>query len=87
MTGILAAATSPTAEGDSVVVLLLAAAGLLVSYAVSIRRNPWVKCRRCNGAPRRQGWFYTHAHGFCGKCGGSGQKPRWGSRVFGRDQL
>jgi hypothetical protein len=44
--------------------------------------NPWVKCSKCQGKPKHQGWAYSYAHHFCSKCGGSGQQVRLGRKLF-----
>ena len=51
-------------------------------YVISLMLNPWVKCSKCHGKPKSQGWFYSYAHHICSKCGGSGQQPRLGRRLF-----
>ncbi|HEU4491244.1 MAG TPA: hypothetical protein VFR74_10260 [Jiangellales bacterium] len=62
---------------------LILFAVLGMGYLVSLRLNPWVKCSRCRGTPRRRGWMYMYAHHICPKCGGSGQQLRMGRKVLG----
>jgi DnaJ-class molecular chaperone len=53
-----------------------------ITYVVSLMLNPWVKCSKCQGKPKHQGWAYSYAHHFCSKCGGSGQQVRLGRKLF-----
>ena len=46
---------------------------VLVTYVVSLTLNPWVKCSKCHGKPKKQGSLFSYAHHICDKCGGSGQ--------------
>lgn len=64
-----------------VAVLVLA---LMISYVVSLSRNPWRPCRWCNGKPDRRGWFYFWSWGRCTHCNGEGRKLRFGRRVWDR---
>jgi DnaJ-class molecular chaperone len=50
---------------------------------VSLMLNPWVKCSKCQGKPKQQGWAFSYAHHFCDKCGGKGQQVRFGRKLFG----
>jgi DnaJ-class molecular chaperone len=52
------------------------------TYAASLNLNPWVKCSKCHGKQKAQGWVYSHAHHGCPKCGGTGRQVRWGYKVF-----
>ena len=63
------------------IVLLL---GLIVIgvYAGSLVLNPWVKCSKCHGKQKEQGWIFNRAHHSCSKCGGTGRQERWGHKVF-----
>lgn len=63
--------------------LLAVGAVLLVSYFVSLRLNPWVKCSKCHGQPKSQGSLFSYAHHQCDKCGGKGQQVRFGRKLFG----
>jgi hypothetical protein len=69
-------------RGISVELLVLGVVVWLVSWAVSLRLNPWVKCSKCGGQPKKQGAFYSYAHHSCDKCGGKGQQVRFGRRLF-----
>jgi DnaJ-class molecular chaperone len=51
-------------------------------YVISLMLNPWVQCSKCHGKPKSQGWLYSYAHHICSKCGGSGQQPRLGLKLF-----
>ena len=55
---------------------------VLVTYVVSLMFNPWVKCSKCHGKPKKQGFLFSYAHNICDKCGGSGQQVRFGRRLF-----
>jgi Zn finger protein HypA/HybF involved in hydrogenase expression len=67
-------------EGFLLVLILI---GLIcVGYYFSLRRNPWVTCRRCHGKPRKQGWLFSHAHHTCPRCQGTGQQIRLGRRLL-----
>jgi hypothetical protein len=52
-------------------------------YVASLFLSPYVKCSRCKNKPKRRGWVFSYAHHVCPKCGGTGQQPRFGSRVPG----
>ena len=58
--------------------------GLIVIgvYAGSLVLNPWVKCSKCHGKQKEQGWIFNRAHHSCSKCGGTGRQERWGHKVF-----
>jgi len=62
---------------------LILFAVLGMGYLISLRLNPWVKCSKCHGTPRRRGWMYMYSHHICPKCGGSGQQLRMGRKVLG----
>jgi DnaJ-class molecular chaperone len=55
---------------------------VILGYIVSLKINPWVKCSRCGGNPKKTGSVFGYAHHFCPKCKGTGQQPRLGSRLF-----
>jgi hypothetical protein len=60
--------------------LILLFVVLVGTWVASLFLNPWVKCSKCQGKPKSQGWLYSYAHHFCKKCGGTGQQVRWGSK-------
>ena len=56
----------------------------LVVWWLSLIVYPWKKCARCKGGgkkfnPLSLGRQNTHRN--CGRCGGSGRLPRWGTRT------
>ena len=59
---------------------------LIGGYVLSLKLNPWVRCSRCNNNPKRKGWVFGYAHHICPKCQGTGQQPRFGSRLISRDR-
>lgn len=63
--------------------LLALALIVLAGYRVSLWIWPQTYCRRCSGKGRNAG-STRRRFGACGKCGGSGRKPRLGNRVLGR---
>ena len=71
-------------RGDAVVELILVAVvGILIAvYGVSLHLNPWVKCSKCHGKQKFQGWAFGHAHHGCPKCKGTGRQVRWGYKFF-----
>ena len=68
-------------RGDTVEVIVVLAL-VIVGYVVSLKLNPYVKCSRCKNSPRKKGLVFGYAHHICSKCQGTGQQPRFGSRVF-----
>jgi hypothetical protein len=69
-------------QGDVMELFLLLFIGI-ITYLVSLRLNPWVKCSKCQGKPKQQGWTYRYAHHSCDKCGGKGQQVRFGRKLLG----
>jgi hypothetical protein len=66
---------------------LKVAAGLLIFaglYYVSIRFHPYTACGRCKKRRGKNAGSTSRFWGNCGACGGSGQKERWGVRLFFR---
>ena len=55
---------------------------LIGGYYLSLKLNPWVKCRKCGGQPRVKAWAFGHAHHTCPNCNGTGQQIRWGYKFF-----
>ncbi len=53
-----------------------------VGYYGSLLLNPWVRCSKCHGNPRREGWLFRRAHHICPKCRGTGQQLRLGRRLL-----
>jgi DnaJ-class molecular chaperone len=72
--------SSSTTTVDSTLALALAAFSV---YFVSLILNPWVKCAKCGGKPKSQGWAFSYAHHLCSKCRGTGQQVRFGRRLLG----
>ena len=73
---------SRPATGVTSVELFVLGVAVLVTYVVSLTLNPWVKCSKCHGKPKKQGSLFSYAHHICDKCGGSGQQVRFGRRLF-----
>jgi hypothetical protein len=71
--------------GGVLVVLVLVAA-IAVAYGVSLRINPWRKCRWCKGRGKHDDRLFKWAHGLCSHCGGAGRWPRLGVRLFRNDE-
>jgi hypothetical protein len=65
----------------TLIVLALLAAGL---YRLSLWRNPSRPCHLCHEKGKRRGSVLTYTRGYCWGCGGSGWKPRAGTRVLAR---
>jgi hypothetical protein len=65
--------------GVLVVIALLCGAG----YYVSLRVWPSTYCRGCKGGGRNAG-STRKRFGTCRRCGGSGRKPRLGTRMLER---
>lgn len=55
---------------------------LILGWVGSLWINPWVKCSRCGGNPKKKGFLFSNAHHFCPKCKGTGQQLRFGRKVF-----
>jgi len=51
-------------------------------YYLSLVFNPMVKCSKCHGKPRPQGWVFSYAHHVCPKCDGTGQQVRLGRKLL-----
>jgi hypothetical protein len=73
---------SQPGTGVTSVELFVLGVAVLVTYVVSLTLNPWVKCSKCHGKPKKQGSLFSYAHHICDKCGGSGQQVRFGRRYF-----
>ncbi len=65
------------------VVLIVVALACGLGYYVSLRIWPETFCRRCNGGGRNAG-SSRKRFGKCGRCGGTGRKPRLGTRMLER---
>jgi DnaJ-class molecular chaperone len=70
--------------GDTVtaLIVLLLIAIVIGGYAASLKLNPWVKCSKCHGKQRAQGWVFSNTHHNCPKCGGTGRQVRLGRKLF-----
>ncbi len=53
-------------------------------YVLSLKINPYTRCSRCNGNPRKKGLLFRYAHHSCSKCNGLGQQRRLGHRILFR---
>lgn len=62
--------------------LVLLGLGLMLSYGVSLWRNPWRACHWCGGHPKRRGWAFWWSRGLCRHCNGTGRKTRFGRKVY-----
>ncbi|WP_157249710.1 hypothetical protein [Nonomuraea typhae] len=60
----------------------LVVAGLVLGYRYSLKRHPYVYCRRCNGTGARRSRIYAHSFGICPNCDGSGHRLRLGARLL-----
>jgi late competence protein required for DNA uptake (superfamily II DNA/RNA helicase) len=63
-------------------VLALLAVALLVVYRASLKRHPYVDCRRCKGTGERRSRLFAHSFGYCPDCVGTGRKVRAGARLL-----
>lgn len=61
------------------ILLIIAIAGGIYGY--SLWRHPYTPCKRCRGGDVNNPIWRT-AFGNCWKCGGRGQFPRLGVRIF-----
>ena len=64
-------------------VVLIIAAVFAAGYWVSLRIWPETYCRRCEGGGKNAGSNRVR-FGRCRKCGGTGSKPRLGTRLLRR---
>ncbi len=64
--------------------LALAAAAVIgaVVYGISLQWRPWWPCRPCRGTGKTRDRIWKRARGTCRACGGKGQRPRLGIRIF-----
>jgi hypothetical protein len=73
--------TTPSAEGTSVLILIVVlAVGL---YAGTCYLWPYTSCRRCHGGGKVRSPFGTMWRK-CTRCTGDGQRLRMGGWLFGR---
>ncbi|HET9969818.1 MAG TPA: hypothetical protein VFQ68_16405 [Streptosporangiaceae bacterium] len=63
--------------------VLVVALVLGAAYVVSLKIWPETYCRRCEGGGRNAG-SNRKRFGRCRACGGSGRKPRLGTRMITR---
>ena len=61
--------------------LLVLAVILALVWAVDVALNPKAPCRRCEGHRGRHGLSRPKAYGDCGKCGGRGERVRFGAKA------
>lgn len=62
--------------------LLVIVAILIAGYVISLKLNPFVRCSRCNGNPRKKGLVFRYSHHTCSKCNGLGQQRRLGHKIL-----
>jgi DnaJ-class molecular chaperone len=53
-----------------------------LGYYLSLKVHPQVKCKRCDGSNRHYDLVYSGRRTLCPACGGSGRRPRLGTRLF-----
>jgi hypothetical protein len=66
--------------------LILAAAGLFISYLASLRLHPRIRHGRCGGTGEHRGAIFTWTHRKCGGCNG-GRLIRWGAGQWGAGHI
>lgn len=54
----------------------------LVSYIISLFLHPRRACWACRGTARHHGWLWAYGNRPCRNCGGTGRRPRWGTKFF-----
>lgn len=62
--------------------LVLAVLGIL-AYLLSLKVYPNVRCRACDGLGEIRSKRVRRLCGPCGRCEGTGRRPRWGTRLGG----
>jgi hypothetical protein len=62
--------------------LILVGIVAVAGYLISLRVHPLRKCPGCNMTGRHFGSIYTSRYRRCTKCGGTGRKDRFGTKVF-----
>jgi hypothetical protein len=67
--------------------LIVAAVLLAIGYWGSVRFNPRIAHRSCNGTGRSHGWIYTWTYHRCAGCGGSGRSIRYGASRWGQQHV
>jgi hypothetical protein len=70
-------------EGAAVIWWLYAALGAVVAWGwwrLSLRLWPYAPCRWCGGRRGRNAGSTGQRWGRCSRCGGSGQRKRFGAR-------
>jgi hypothetical protein len=55
-----------------------------VVYGVSLKYSPLRACWHCKGSKRHHSSLFRGARGRCWFCKGTGEKPRFGVRLFMR---
>lgn len=65
--------------------LILTAVIAFLAYLVSVRMNPRIACRKCDGKGRFNGWLFTWVWHFCHHCAGKGAGIRWGAARWGTE--
>ncbi len=60
--------------------LVVFAAVAAAIWVVDVAINPKAPCRRCQGHRGQHGLSRRKAWGDCGKCGGRGERARFGAR-------
>jgi hypothetical protein len=64
--------------GPLAVFLLVAA----VAYVISLFVHPRRPCWKCRGGGKHRGIIWDYGDRRCENCGGSGKRPRWGTKFF-----
>lgn len=82
MDSLLVAAQSAHGTPSVAGVLAITLVVLVVGYVLSLLLHPQTSCRACSGRGRNRGFVYRYSIGACGRCGGSGRKERFGTRVL-----
>jgi Zn finger protein HypA/HybF involved in hydrogenase expression len=69
---------------DTVFELVVIVGIVVGGYVLSLKLNPYVKCRRCKNQPKIRAWTFTYSHHTCPRCKGTGQTLRFGRQlIFG----
>jgi hypothetical protein len=57
---------------------------ILVGYLASVYLHPFRSCRWCKASGKHWGAIYAYSHRPCVHCGGSGRRPRFGTKFVNR---
>jgi hypothetical protein len=64
--------------------IVLAIAAVAVLWACRLAAYPWGPCRSCQGRKGHGTGSTRRAWNRCGRCGGTGERPRPGARAIRR---